>query len=606
LTNWGAGVNLANIGGDYWKATIVMYPTATAKGYKFRANGGWEENFSPQNDRLLQVGTSDTTLPVQYYNTRKDKPVQYWTPWPTTSSDSLNVWVRVNLQSVIENGTFGWKPADKDSVAIMGDNRGATADIDWGTSHYLLREGTSNFWSGRVRFAKSKINLDTVNYKFRFGNLWGRDELGGKPNRSFHFSAAETDTTLAWVWYDNAAPVARVNADTVYVTFQVNMKNATDKKGFSQGDTIVVQSGFFKTGAVDGKEKQLKLLIGSVYSVTDTIITSLTKILNYQYYLVKNNIRVREYYFNFDYKGTNTSEQERRQYVVPSKQFTIKDDTLSVDAPRRQPLFPSQIPLKQAVSVRWILDLRPAYAQVKAGSLLKDGQGTTDILSNNIDSVKKWGVGINGPATNLPTVYPVGDWATWNAASLTADTAKRRMWDDGTHGDAKAGDTLYTVTFNYPAGATAGKISKYGIRGGDNETGFGLNHLDNVDDANATATINVAWGSINPKFYSAWNYNNPLGIVEGVEVPREFSLQQNYPNPFNPSTTIEFALPIQSNVRLTVFNVIGQEVATLVNENMSAGKQSVKFDGTRLSSGVYFYRIVAGQFTSIKKMMLVK
>ncbi|MDP1676111.1 MAG: T9SS type A sorting domain-containing protein [Bacteroidota bacterium] len=616
LTNWGAGVNLTNIGGDYWSGTITMLPQAIG-GFKYRVNGGWEDNFNFDvghgNDRTAVIGTKDTTLPVVFYNATGSAKAEYWRPWPATSVDSLNVWVRVNMKAVVDNGTFGWKPADKDSVTIMGDNRGASGDFSWGplTTNYLKREGTSDFYSGRIRFAKSKVVPgDVVEHKFRLGWNWGRDELQGKPNRSFKITVGETDTTLAWKWFDDAPPVLRVNADTAYVTFRVNMKNAIDKKGFSQNDTIVVQSGFFKTGAVDGKEKQLKLLLGSLYSVTDTIVTSIGKVLNYQFYLVKNNIRVREYYFNFDYTGTNTSEQERRQVNVATKSYTINDTVLSTDKARRQPLFPSQVPLKQAVTVKWVVDLRSAYAQVKKGSTLKDGQGTTDILSNNIDSIKVWGVGINGPATNLPTVYPVGDWATWSAPFMTADTAKRRMWDDGAKGgDVKANDTLYTVTYTYPAGSAAGKISKYGIKGGDNETGFGLNHLDNIDDANATFTINVAWGSINPKFYNAWDFDKgqlATGVAGAVVIPTEFALQQNFPNPFNPSTTIKFALPIQSNVRLTVFNVIGQEVATLVNENMAAGNQSITFNASHLSSGVYFYRLVAGQFTSIKKMMLVK
>ena len=620
LTNWGAGVPMTNIGGDYWSVTITTLPQ-TIPGFKYRLNGGWEDNFNflpgHGNDRTAIIGTKDTTLPVVFYNATGSAKAEDWTPYLKTGADSLTVWVRVNMRSVIEAGSagkFGWKPADKDSVTIMGDNRGASGDFSWGpaSTQYLKQESNPNFFSGRIRFAKSKVATgDVVEHKFRLGNIWGRDELQGKANRSFKITIGKTDTTLAWKWFDDSAPIIRVNTDTAIVTFRVNMKNAIDKKGFSQGDTIVVQSGFFKTGTVDGQEKQLKLLIGSLYSVTDTLISKIGQALDYQYYLVKNNVRVREYYFNFDYTGQSASEQERRQVNVASKQFTVFDTTLATTVARRQPLFPSQVPLKQAVTVKWIVDLRPAYAQIKIkGSILKDGQGTTDILSNNIDSIKVWGVGINGPATNLPTVYPVGDWAPWNAANMTVDTCKRRMWDNGTKGgDVTSGDTMYTVTYTYPAGDVAGKISKYGIRGGDNETGFGLNHLDNIDDANPTFTVNVAWGSINPKFYSAWDYNKgqlATDVAQAVVVPTEFALQQNFPNPFNPSTTIKFALPIQSNVRLTVFNVIGQEVATLVNENMAAGHQSITFNASHLSSGVYFYRLVAGQFTSIKKMMLVK
>lgn len=97
--------------------------------------------------------------------------------------------------------------------------------------------------------------------------------------------------------------------------------------------------------------------------------------------------------------------------------------------------------------------------------------------------------------------------------------------------------------------------------------------------------------------------------VTGVKdrpLPTAFALDQNYPNPFNPSTTIEFALPKDAHVSLDIYNVIGQRVATLVDEVRQAGYHSVKFDAGKLASGLYIYRIAAGEVTMVKKMMLTK
>jgi|GEM_PF-1097365 len=89
-------------------------------------------------------------------------------------------------------------------------------------------------------------------------------------------------------------------------------------------------------------------------------------------------------------------------------------------------------------------------------------------------------------------------------------------------------------------------------------------------------------------------------------VPKEFALEQNYPNPFNPLTIVNFQLPIGNYVTLKVYNVLGQEVVTLVSGMQEAGYRSVSFDGSNLPSGVYFYRMTAGNFSAMKKMILLK
>jgi hypothetical protein len=91
-----------------------------------------------------------------------------------------------------------------------------------------------------------------------------------------------------------------------------------------------------------------------------------------------------------------------------------------------------------------------------------------------------------------------------------------------------------------------------------------------------------------------------------LELPKAYSLAQNYPNPFNPVTKINFAIPKQGFVTLKVYDVLGREVNTLVNEVKQVGSYSVDFDGSALASGVYFYRLESGSFTDIKRMILVK
>ena len=90
------------------------------------------------------------------------------------------------------------------------------------------------------------------------------------------------------------------------------------------------------------------------------------------------------------------------------------------------------------------------------------------------------------------------------------------------------------------------------------------------------------------------------------ELPNRYSLAQNYPNPFNPSTTIHFELPKESHVTMKVYNMLGQEVLVVLDEEKVAGRYDVRIDGSNLSSGVYFYSLHVGAFTETKKLLLLK
>ena len=102
------------------------------------------------------------------------------------------------------------------------------------------------------------------------------------------------------------------------------------------------------------------------------------------------------------------------------------------------------------------------------------------------------------------------------------------------------------------------------------------------------------------------NAVNEVTDNNGNSTPYTFSLSQNYPNPFNPVTMISYSIPQKGLVTVKVFDVTGRLVRTLVNETMEAGNNSVMFDASSLSSGVYFYNIESGSFTDTKKMILVK
>lgn len=132
--------------------------------------------------------------------------------------------------------------------------------------------------------------------------------------------------------------------------------------------------------------------------------------------------------------------------------------------------------------------------------------------------------------------------------------------------------------------------------------------LDGEGYRNQSATVNVPSST-----YTMSNVNftmSPAGVTSvgpvNGDVPSAFALSQNYPNPFNPSTKIDFALTLPGMTTLVVYNMLGQEVASLVKEELKAGSYSVTFDAANLSSGLYFYKLTSGSYSATRKMILTK
>jgi hypothetical protein len=118
------------------------------------------------------------------------------------------------------------------------------------------------------------------------------------------------------------------------------------------------------------------------------------------------------------------------------------------------------------------------------------------------------------------------------------------------------------------------------------------------------ASGNFAYRLKQVDFDGSYEYSNEINV--DVTGPAQYSLDQNYPNPFNPSTLIKYSVAQDGFVNVSIFNLLGQKVATLVSSNMKAGSYEINFNASQLSSGVYFYSIEAGDFKAVRKMMLMK
>jgi len=227
-------------------------------------------------------------------------------------------------------------------------------------------------------------------------------------------------------------------------------------------------------------------------------------------------------------------------------------------------------------------------------------------------------------ATNGDTVFVGGSFAHagGNAANYIAKWTTHQWTPLGAGVNSAVNALAINGTNLFIAGSftssgliNANRVIEWSIADSSFSTlGDGLNSP--VDAIMSTGNDTYVGGSFstagNKPSYCFGRYNpNLVGIKEGPPVAGSFQLLQNYPNPFNPATTIGYQLPAVSHVTLKVYDVLGREVQTLVNQQQQAGAYKVTLDASRLSSGVYLYRIeVIGndgvKFTSMKKLMLIK
>ena len=132
-------------------------------------------------------------------------------------------------------------------------------------------------------------------------------------------------------------------------------------------------------------------------------------------------------------------------------------------------------------------------------------------------------------------------------------------------------------------------------RGGIKDTSYALSGLSN----NMTYywRVNASNGSVTSRYSSTWSFTT---------IPIQFALYQNYPNPFNLMTSISFDLPVATMVSLKLFDILGREVVTVISEEMQAGNYTRQWNASPFASGVYFYRLQAGNFVQTKKLVLLK
>ncbi len=500
-------------------------------------------NWEGGGDKNLTV-TKDTVLPLFYFD-RGHNP-------PFTPTDSVDVWFRVNVAGVV-----GFDPATQ-QVGI----RGSLSPFGWDASYFLNREGTSMFYSGVAKFHPDSAR--NVYYKYYIDGPGG---AGWEPSGDNMFPM-KNDTTIVWKWFGGLRPTDKPITEK-NITFQADIAALINSGGFNTA-TDSLKILIFAGGAITGGTQKMveDLFTAGLFTTTLTIKAALDSEIKYKFKAYPDE--------RFENGGGYETGSDRI-YV-----WTGQDSVLPAAFPT---IIPKAVGLPHDVMIKFVVDMRNPVD-------FRTSQAITNLRD----------VWIKGGAV------PLGAWqGNWTYDDTTAGTLIK-LFDNGTNGDETAGDRFYSRDILWLAGTPGGTFEfKFaagypGVELGgayylDNEAGYGSNH---------------SWAFPNPPPTSArlrmvFGVMGPVSVrdINGA-IPENYSLSQNYPNPFNPTTKIDFSIPVSGLVTLKVYNILGQEVATLMNGEMKAGNYRVDFSTDNLSSGTYFYKLTAGSFTSVKKMLLLR
>jgi len=637
---WNAGSTILaeNIGGDYWTATIMMLPGDNLE-YKFwtgfsldpeepTANGGWESS----DNRALAVPADQTdpiVLDLAFYNDRQvfeDK------------ADSVGIFFRVNVGARVQQGQFDPENPDH-KVGVRGTPRIIGNPDDWGsTALYLekedrMEESNNVFYSG-VLYVHEDTLAAGSSFAYKF--VTETPTVGWEDGSDRTASIGEiADTTLQWKFFNGERPTAEdVELIATDVQFAVNVNVLINLGIFDDAlDGVELRGNF--NGWSGGDELTFNPTLDryqKTRSYSGGDLVAVGQRYAYKYFILWDESREDEnspnYVPNLDlgagWEEPGTTGGSDRIYFIQDapNQRTYPEDPGYVfynDLAGASVILEDFIegtPETYPITIR--IDMSRATTIPDAEERFVPGQDSVFIAFEEQIFALTQGFG-TGPghvedASNIVR----------NENYLLEDTN---------------GDGIYEITIDakLPTVNAFGFVIGYGqpnVGEGSilwNGGGFGSGRRyyqfitpTKVEDFDGILVS--TWPAVPELDVLEWFggeafSDEPLTVEmapdyaaiaretsseDFADAPITYSLDQNYPNPFNPTTTIRFTIPEMQDVRLDVYNVLGQRVATLVNTQMTAGTHTIPFDASRLASGMYIYRLQAGGFVQQRKMMLIK
>ncbi len=474
---------------------------------------------------------------------------------------------QVNMNYQVRSGLF---TIGTDSVAVRGSFNG------WGTL-WMTKDANDSIYTVVDTLADSLVG-DTIQYKYYSTNTnvgWESTIPSPSVGGNRWFALVSGGQVLPPVYFNQDSTVG-VN---VNVTFSVNM-SFMEQTGYFQpdsGDKVFLRGDIMPGGWGPGTQMTENPLNPGHYSAVVSLTSTPGDTSGYKYFIQTSRTAAPlppnggweegPHGANYPFIFPNADQ------VVPERFF---DGITGV--------------LKTPVTVIFSVDMKHAVNAITGNPF------------PSLDSVV-----IGGSEPPLSWLYG----QTW------ADSMKSlELYDDGTHGDLTAGDSIYSGTFTFPKGSVNKVWFMYSAfyhpgypvgpieQNEENTQNNFDNHQMLIPDSAGTTPIRLTTNIFG-------NYLDTTTVLTAVRtvsntIPESFNLDQNYPNPFNPTTMIKYSITKNTEVNLTVYNVLGERVATLYSGMQKAGSYEVNFNASRFASGVYFYRLQAGNFSNVKKMMLLK
>ncbi|MFA6978538.1 MAG: T9SS type A sorting domain-containing protein [Ignavibacteriaceae bacterium] len=471
-------------------------------------------------------------------------------------SPPTRVEFRCNMTIEMRNGEF----VRGEKVFVRGDFNG------WSGNDYELKDVDGDSIYSRI-FSNFKAD-QKLTFKFTHTHNGGDDVWEVTGNRGLTVSSTGPNI-FTGIWEDACFCT---HYKTIQVTFSINMELERLSGYFNPlTDTLSIRGSFngwnktFMTALPDSPD---------IYKVTTPAVVSLDEKISFAFFYSPGTWEIN----NFDFPN-------ERFFIVTQEVFnsgSFTYDAIGFNVPDGDPPYFAQDPLIVF------------KCNTNGGKIINAPDGTEFKT-------------IHIAGSNYPMQWPSSEWSDSDINKVM------QLFDDGTHNDAIAGDKIFTNIVQFPMYSRRYITYRYGANWGFETNGGGNNN----------EFTSVSYHTL-LMLFSKFNYevDDTFGVVryhdftdvERIEntIPSSFKLEQNYPNPFNPETKISWQLAVGSFVTLKVYDMLGNEVAVLVNEEQPAGTYQVSFNtqqttnNKQLSSGIYFYQLRAGDFVQTKKMILLR